>query len=279
MQTIQYPLLVENTLTRVIEAGNGPAIVFVHGLGARCDRWSGTVSRIGAAGYRAVTFDLPGHGLAAKGDPQAPGDVPGMARYLIALLDTLGIEKAVLVGTSLGGHICAYAATLITERVPGVMLVGALGIAPLGLEAAQGIQRSVEATSREEIRAKLKFVIADDALVTEALIDEEWRVNNSPGANASFVRMGNYVVDGLHNDYVAKELAALYPADKLRLVWGAQDMAVPVSVGEQCRELLGGAPLLLIEGAAHAPYFEKPAAFDPLLLEFLGSLSSGAPHA
>lgn len=272
MQTIQYPLLVENTLTRVIEAGNGPVVVFVHGLGARCDRWSGTVSRIGAAGFRAVTFDLPGHGLASKGDPQAPGDVPGLARYLVALLDTLDIERAVLVGTSLGGHICAYAATLVPKRVPGLMLVGALGIAPLSLEAAQGIQRSVKATSREDIQAKLKFVIADDALVTDALIDEEWRINNSPGAQASFVRMGNYVVDGLEHDYVAKELAALYPAEKIRLVWGAEDKAVPVSVGEQCRDLLAGAQLVLIEGAAHAPYFERPAAFDPPLLEFLTTL-------
>lgn len=272
MQTIQYPLLVSNTLTRVIEAGSGPVVLFVHGLGARCDRWSGTVSRIAQAGYRAITFDLPGHGLASKGDPQAPGDVPGLARYLLALLDTLEIEQAVLVGTSLGGHICAYAATLAPQRVPGLMLVGALGIAPLSVEAAQGIQRSVKATSREEIQSKLRFVIADDALVTDALIDEEWRINNSPGANASFVRMGNYVVDGLQHDYVARELAGLYPADKLRLVWGAQDNAVPVSVGEQCRELLGGAELLLIEGAAHAPYFEKPAAFDPPLLAFLATL-------
>lgn len=272
MQSIQYPLLVDTTLTRIIEAGSGPAVVFVHGLGARCDRWAGTVERIGAAGYRALTFDLPGHGLAAKGGEDAPADVPAMARYLVALLDHLGIEQAVLVGTSLGGHICAYAATLIPQRVPGMMLVGALGIAPLSLEAAQGIQRSVKATSLDEIRGKLNFVIADPALVTDALIHEEWRINNSPGANASFVRMGNYVVDGLQHDYVAAEVAALYPADRIKLVWGAEDKAVPVSIGEQCRDLLGGAQLLLIQGAGHAPYFEKPAAFDPALLEFLGSL-------
>jgi pimeloyl-ACP methyl ester carboxylesterase len=272
MQSIQYPLLIDTTLTRVIEAGSGPAVVFVHGLGARCDRWAGTVARIADAGYRAVTFDLPGHGLAAKGAADAPADVPALARYLVALLDELGIDQAVLVGTSLGGHICAYAATLIPERVPGMMLVGALGIAPLSLDAAQGIQRSVKATSLEEIRGKLNFVIANPALVTDALIHEEWRINNSPGANASFVRMGNYVVDGLERDYVAKEVAALYPAEKIRLVWGAEDKAVPVSIGEQCRELLGGAELLLIDGAGHAPYFEKPAAFDSALLEFLATL-------
>lgn len=272
MQTIQYPLLVETTLTRVIEAGSGPAVVFVHGLGARCDRWSGTVARIADSGYRAVTFDLPGHGLATKGAADAPADVPALARYLVTLLDLLGIEQAVLVGTSLGGHICAYAATLIPERVPGIMLVGALGIAPLSREAAEGIQRSVKATSLEEIRGKLNYVIADPTLVTEGLVHEEWRINNSPGANASFVRMGNYVVDGLERDYVASEVAALYPPDKIRLVWGAADKAVSVSIGEQCRDLLGGAPLLLIEGAGHAPYFEKPAAFDPPLLEFLAAL-------
>jgi pimeloyl-ACP methyl ester carboxylesterase len=271
MNAIQYPLSVNDTLTRVIEAGTGPAVLFIHGLGARGDRWAGTVSRFGDAGYRAVTFDLPGHGLAEK-NATVPGDVPSLARYLLALLDALAIDSAVLVGTSLGGHIAAYAATLAPQRVLGVMLVGALGIAPLSQESALGIQKSVKATSLEDIRRKLSSVIADPALITEGLIHEEWRMNNSPGANAHFVRMGHYIVNGIEADYVAEQLAALYPPEKIKLVWGEVDKAVPLSVGIACQALLGSPELITIPGAAHAPYFENPTAFDAPLTQFLKRL-------
>ncbi|MFA5120708.1 alpha/beta fold hydrolase [Zavarzinia sp.] len=272
MRSITYPLAVEGVVTRVIECGKGPAVVFVHGLGARCDRFAETVARYGNKGFRAITYDLPGHGLAQKG-AGGPADVPALARYLLALLDALEIETAILVGTSLGGHIAAYAATLAPARVPGLGLIGALGIAPMAIETARGIQRNVKATSIAEITGKLQFVIADPALVTPELIEEEWRINTSPGANESFVRLGNYLVDGIEKDYVAEKLAALYPPEKLLLIWGALDKAVPLSVGEECRTLLKGPELALVEGAGHAPYFEQPERFDAVLEPFLAGLA------
>ena len=54
MKHIAYPLAVGNGHTRVIEAGKGPAILFLHGLGARADRWTGTVERFGRLGFRAI---------------------------------------------------------------------------------------------------------------------------------------------------------------------------------------------------------------------------------
>jgi 2-hydroxy-6-oxonona-2,4-dienedioate hydrolase len=271
MSSIQYPLSIDGALTRVIEAGSGPAVVFVHGLGARCDRWRGTVERFGAMGYRAITFDLPGHGLSQK-HADGPSDVPAFARYLLGLMDALEVESAVLVGTSLGGHISAYAATLAPQRVQGLMLVGALGIAPLDAASAEGIRQSVKATSREAIVRKLNAVIADPSLITDALVTEEWRINNSPGANECFVRVGNYLVDGIEHHYVAEQVAALYPPEKIRLVWGELDKSVPLAVGTACQSLLGGPELVVIPEAAHAPYFERPAAFDPPLQAFLQSV-------
>jgi 2-hydroxy-6-oxonona-2,4-dienedioate hydrolase len=271
MTMIQYPVSIDGTLTRVIEAGSGPAVIFVHGLGARCDRWRGTVERFGANGYRAITFDLPGHGLSQK-SADGPADVPAFARYLLGVMDALEVQSAVLVGTSLGGHISAYASTLAPERVTGLMLVGALGIAPLDAASAEGIRQSVKATSRDAIVRKLNAVIADPALITDALVTEEWRINNSPGANECFVRVGNYLVDGIEAHYVADQVKARYRPEAIRLVWGELDKSVPLAVGEACKTLLGEPDLIVIPGAAHAPYFEKPVEFDAPLLAFLQSL-------
>jgi pimeloyl-ACP methyl ester carboxylesterase len=267
---ITYPLAVKTGTTRIIEAGEGPAVIFVHGFGARADRWRSTVERFAAEGYRAIAFDLPGHGFASK-EADSPCTVPEISSYLLALMDTLGIERAPLVGTSLGAHIVAHAATRAPDRVPGLALIGALGIVPIAREVAETIRRNVHVRDRELFANKLRFVIHDPAKVTKQFAEEEWRVNTAPGTIEAFVRIGNYLVDGIAADYVAEKIRSLYPPERLLLVWGAEDRAVPTIVGEACRAALG-APLVLIKNANHAPYWEQPEDFDAAVMPFLASL-------
>ena len=275
MQSICYPFAAGHGTTRIIEAGRGPVVMFVHGLGARADRWRGTVERIADHGYRAVAWDLPGHGFASK-QLDGPADVPAIADYAIELMDRLGIEQAVLVGTSLGAHIVAYAACRAPSRVVALGLVGALGIVPIDPAAAETISRNVRARTHQQFIGKLNSVIHDPALVTSQMVEEEWRINTAPGAIEAFSRLGDYLTTRISNDYVAEQLRSLYPPDRLLLVWGEEDKAVPLSVGEACRLALGGPELIIIPQASHAPYYEQPAAFDAALLPFLAK-SSGQP--
>ena len=205
MTVINYPLAAGTGTTRIIEAGSGPAVIFAHGLGARCDRFRTTVERVAAQGYRAITYDLPGHGFASK-ETDGPGDVPALAEHTLAVMDALKIDSAVLVGTSLGAHIVAYAACLAPMRVPALVLIGALGIVPIDQAVAETISRNVRATQREQFVGKLNFVFHDPAMVTEALIEEEFRMNTAPGTLAVFGRMGDYLTTRIANDYVASQL-------------------------------------------------------------------------
>jgi pimeloyl-ACP methyl ester carboxylesterase len=276
VQSVQYPLALNGHTTRIVEAGSGPAVMFVHGLGARADRWRGTVERVAAQGYRAIAWDLHGHGFASK-ETDGPADVPSLAASLWAILDRLNIGPVTLVGTSLGAHIAAYAACEQPGRVGGIAMVGALGVVPIPQATAEAIRRNVQAASREQILAKLRFVIIDPAQVPDSLVEEEWRINNAPGALAAFGRLGDYLADGIARDYVAERLAALFPPDRLLLIWGAQDAAVPLAVGEECRIALGNPDFCLIENAGHAPYYEQPAKFDPPLLRFLAHCRPDTP--
>jgi len=273
MQTITYPLAVGSGSTRVIEAGSGPVVLLVHGLGARCDRWRGTVERLADAGYRAITYDLPGHGFASK-EVEAPSTVPALAEHALAVMDTLNIESAVLIGTSLGAHIVATAACKAPARVSGLGLVGALGIVPIEQGVAETISRNVRAQAREQFAGKLSFVLQDPTLVTEALIEEEWRMNSAPGVLGALSRLGDYLTSGIAHDYVASKLLPLFPTDRMLLLWGALDKAVPLSVGHACQEALGGPELVVIEGSNHCPYLEQPEAFMAALLPFLDHCQS-----
>jgi len=268
MQSISYPLAIGAHTTRIIEAGVGPAVMFVHGLGARADRWRGTVERIADHGYRAIAWDLHGHGFASK-EEDGPANVPALADFLWAILDRLDVGPVVLVGTSLGAHIAAYAACQFPARVGGIVMVGALGVVPIPQLTADTIRRNVQAASRPQIEAKLKFVIVDPAQVPRSLIEEEWRINNAPGALQAFGRLGDYLASGIAGDYVAEKLVALFPPAKFLLIWGALDTAVPLAVGEECRQALNNPEYVLIPHAGHAPYYEQPDLFDPPLLAFL----------
>lgn len=266
---IAYPLGVPGGLTRVLEAGSGPdTVVFIHGLGARADRWRSTMMRFAAAGWRCIAFDLPGHGFATKG-AEAFATVPDFTTVLAGVLEGLGLDRVVLVGTSLGGHVASWFALERPERVRGLVLVGAVGLVPLSPEAGDAIRRNVRRTDRDAIEEKLRFVFNDTSVIEPGLVGEEYRINNSPGAVEGFERLGDYIAEGINAHVVGERLAPLARSLPMLLVWGGGDRAVPLAIGERARDMLAGPALAVIEGAGHAPYMERPDEFAALALPFL----------
>src|SRR6185437_14191664 len=106
-----------------------------------------------------------------------------------------------------------------------LVLVGATGLMPLGRELGQRIRASVRESTRPQIEAKLRFVMTAPGVVTDELVDEEWRIATSPGADAALARMGDYIADGVDADCVGPVLASLRDRPPLMLVWGADDRA------------------------------------------------------
>ena len=274
---IQYPLGVDGVLTRVLEAGAGDrTMLLVHGVGARADRWRRNLEGLASAGYHPYAIDLPGHGLAQKG-PDIPGTVPEYARFARGMLDGLGTGEVYLVGTSLGGHVCATAACDMPERVAGLVLVGTVGITPIGAERRQRTQSIVGETSWEAIGGKLRVVLHDEALATEELQQEEFRINNSPGAAESFERIAAYFGNDLDDDAVGDRLAAAADAFPVLIVWGREDVGFPLELGEAAWAKLPGSRLAVMDDAAHAPYFERPEAFNRIVTDFLAGRLGETP--
>lgn len=258
---IQYPLTIQGTRTRVLDAGQtGPVVLFIHGLSTRADRWRGALEALAAQGCRAIAFDLPGHGLADK-----PEDFDyssgGLAGYTLGVMDALGIERAHLVGTSLGGHVASLVALRAPERCDSLYLVAPLGLAPVSREAGDGIRRSVRDVSIEGVRAKLRNVFIDPSLATEALITEESRINGSAGGVQALSALADYLVERLNDELVTDELAPLAERLPVGLLWGEHDRMVPLAVGQAAARALGMAELPVMAGVGHAPYVERPAEF------------------
>jgi 2-hydroxy-6-oxonona-2,4-dienedioate hydrolase len=266
---ISYPQRVLDMDTRVIEAGSsGEPIVLVHGTGGRADRWLRNIDALAAAGHHVYAFDLPGHGFASKG-ANLDCSVPGYRRFLGGFLDAMKIDKATIVGTSLGGHVVASYACEHPERVSSIVLSGSMGLVPLGAEARARVEAGANNQSYEGVKTKLSRVIFDPALVTQDFIDEEFRINNSAGSKESFATLGRYIGQKLDDDVVGERLAKLTPDLPTLLLWGAEDKTVPVTVGEAAAKLLPGARLVVLQKAAHTSYYERAQDFNAVMLDFL----------
>lgn len=267
---ITYPLTLGDRYTRVLEYGAGPvAIVLVHGLGARADRWRRNIGPLAEAGYRCVAFDLPVHSFASK-DGDFEFTVRNCARFVADLMTELDIGGAVLIGTSMGGYIAAHMVCAGLRRVEALALVWTIGIVPMELDARHTLGARFGGVTRDGIERKLRNVMFDDATeVTPEFVEEEWRINNGPGAHEAFARIARYNAEEIDDDLVGERLATLPDRPPIAVIWGREDRAIPLSTGHACRDLLSPELFAEIPDAAHAPYFEQPETFNALLFKFL----------
>jgi pimeloyl-ACP methyl ester carboxylesterase len=266
---IQYPAGVRGQVTRVLEAGSGPPVVFCHGLAARSDRWRHNLEPIADAGYHAVAYDHPGHGLASK-DGDADYTVPGFADFLESFLDVMEFGDAALVGTSFGGATAATFTVRHPERVRALVLVGAVGLGPMPEQTRRNIQARVGNATMDGVRVKLSALLINPELVTDEFVREEHMINSSPGAAEAFRQLGDYMAEPVEADATLDGLARIGEQVPVLLLWGERDRTFPVSVAEQAQRRIPGSRLVVIKDTGHAPYYEKAQAFNSVLLDFMG---------
>jgi 2-hydroxy-6-oxonona-2,4-dienedioate hydrolase len=174
-----------------------------------------------------------------------------------------------LVGTSLGGHVAATYATLHPKKVKAVVLVGSMGLVPVGEETRLRIQAGAINQERTFVGQKLRRVIADTSLITESFIEEEFTINNSAGAAEALQKLGQYIATNLDRDVIGDQLNGLPPEVPILLIWGDQDKTVPLSIGIKAHELVARSTLAVIRDVAHTSYFEDPLSFNRLLIDFM----------
>jgi len=277
-QLLQYPVGCCGTTTRVLEIGSGGVpLVFLHGVGARADRWRLAMRHFAGRGRHCFAFDFPGHGLAGK-----PADfnysVAGYASFTQELLDALGIDDVVLIGTSLGGHVAGEATVRLAPRIKSLVLVGTMGLLPISQATLDTLADNVQNRSRAGIAGKLDRLLVDKTLITDGWIDEEFRINNSPGADQAFTALADYFRTGISADTVADSLRELVHEIPTLLVWGADDVMIPAGLAEPAQAALGGkVPLFMIPRTGHAPYLEAAEDFVAHVDAFLDDHAATRP--
>jgi 2-hydroxy-6-oxonona-2,4-dienedioate hydrolase len=265
----QHHVRANGIRTRVVEAGAGPPLVFVHGTGGHLEAYSRNVGAL-ATDFHVISYDMAGHGFSEK--PDRPYTIDFLSDHLVGLLDALGVERAHLSGESLGGWVAAWTAAHRPERVERLILNTPGNIANKP-EVMEKVRESSLAAARtptlETVRARVEWLFHDKSFVTDELVRLRQRIYSQPG----FIRAMEHIVALQDPDIRAPfawrpEWCGRIEAPTL-LLWTDHD---PTGGLDEADLLLGwipGSELHVIEGAGHWPQWERPQEFADVHLDFL----------
>ncbi|MEX0727104.1 MAG: acetoin dehydrogenase dihydrolipoyllysine-residue acetyltransferase subunit, partial [Planctomycetaceae bacterium] len=209
---------------RYLKQGDGgEPVVLIHGFTGSLNNWAYHQSAL--AGERAVySLDLPGHGQSSKdvGD----GSLEFLTGIVKQWLDVVGIERAHLVGHSLGGGIALSLTLDAPKRVHSATLIAS---AALGSEIdAEYVHGVVEADRRKELKPFLERLFADPNLATRQMVDEVLKFKRIDGVPSALKRLAEkFVSDGRQQTNYRNRLNEL--GVPVQVVWGERDRIVPSS--------------------------------------------------
>lgn len=258
---------VDGTRIRYIETGTGPAVVFLHGLGASIFTWRDIVGPVAAAGFHVVAFDNRGFGGSDR--PSAGYRPADYASLTVHFLDSLHLSDVVLVGHSMGGEIAALATLEAPANVRGLVLVDAAGLGthlPLltRLARAPFVGRVLAGfRSRASVEAALRSTFGAPSRVTQAEVDQYYAPVAAPDFGRTLAGVAR------HFDFSALKGRIDSISVPTLVMWGSRDIWIPPSVGEQMVTSLPRAAFVLVPGAGHDLPDEAPAALLRSLIAFL----------
>lgn len=271
--------------TFYLEAGHGPPVILLHGLGSTNSGMLPTLDDL-ARDYRVIAPDIPGFGESSK--PVRPYHAGFFARWLIALLDELGIERAHLVGNSMGGRIAIEVALRAPGRVDRLALM-APAVAMKKLRHFVPLVRLMRPefagfpllARRAMVLRVTRLLFADSKRIDdswhEAAADEFLRIfSTARGRIAFFSALREvYLDDPWGPRGFWDRLEKLSPPSLF--IWGDRDPLVPAKFSQHVARALPGAVSIVFEDCGHVPHFEHPARTHQTIRRFLsGELTASA---
>jgi pimeloyl-ACP methyl ester carboxylesterase len=258
-------------------AGSGPPVVLIHGMVNSSRHWESVALQLADA-YTVIAPDLIGHGDSAT--PRGDYSLGAHAASIRDLLAAIGIERATIVGHSLGGGVAMQFFYQFPQRTERLVLVssGGLGheVSPLLRGAAlPGAPLLLSLAARPRVLAAL--ISAGDRLRERGssrgtylrAIARALQPLQKPGAREAFLQTLRSVIDVRGQRVSARDRLYLLRDMPTLIVWGARDNTIPLAHGRHTHEAAPGSRFEILPRAAHFPNLEDPDGLAAVLRDFL----------
>lgn len=277
----QWTTVDDMTLAFQDTGGDGPVILWVHGLSSYASFWEYQIQAF--PDHRSIALDLPGYGASDR--PDAPYTMEWFAEVVLSFMDTLDLDQVILAGHSMGGQIALTAALEHPGRFDALVLS-----APAGFESFSRGHRDWLSDYWTETRAmdatephirthfsRLTFAVTDDGV--ERLIEERVRMRSTDAFAGTSVAVARSI-SGMLNGPVRDRLGEI--ETPTLVVFGTHDALIPNPVfnGGRTRTIaqfgadaLPNSDLVMVKRAGHTVHHDDADAFNTAVTEFLGQLS------
>ena len=249
---MKYEIIKDNKY-EYVDIGEGPIVIFLHGLMGALSNFEQTANIIAKGGYRVIIPSLPIYTL-----PILKTSAKGISRFLEKFISDLKLKDVSLLGNSLGGHVALIFTKNNPKIVNRLLLTGSSGL----YEKAMG-----DTFPRREdynyIKEKTQDVFFDPKIATKELVDEVFESVNSREKVIRILAIAKSAIR--HN--MAKELQNM--KQNTCLLWGKDDTVTPPEVAEEFHKLLPNSDLFWFDKCGHAPMMEHPEDFANKCVEWL----------
>ncbi len=255
-------------------AGAGPPVILLHGFGGQIWVWEKQISAL-SRHHRLYIPDLLGYGYSDR--PKVDYTPALFIDSIRQLMDQLGLQRASLIGNSMGGGIAWAFALAHPERIDKLVLIDS--IPPDTVPAVRNPSfrwflairdlpvlpyLAVRLATRGMLRATLKEMVFDDHLITDAVVERQYRIGRIEGTPRVMTSTVRHVEEVKR---YANDLSTL--RKPTLIIWGDKDEVFPLPVGEELRAAIRDSELLVIKESGHMPMWEHPDETNQAILEFL----------
>ncbi len=262
-----------------VRMGSGPALLLLHGLGCDHTTWAPVMESL-ARTHTVIAPDLLGHGESDK--PRADYSLGGYANGMRDLLTVLGIDRVTVVGHSFGGGVAMQFAYQFPERAERLVLVSSGGLGPevspairaittpgfhqvMSVLAAPGVRHATTAAMR---------LLAATGVSQLRDLDEVADIYDSfkdPRKRAAIAHVVRAVVDWKGQIVTMADRAYLTEAMPMCVVWGSDDLVIPVTHASNASALAPTARIEILPNAGHFPHKDHPERFAKIVRDFIRS--------
>jgi len=262
--------------TRVVEAGEGPVLVFLHGTGGHAEAYVRNIAAH-AKHFHVYAIDMIGHGYSDY--PDIDYGVDTFVKHVSDLIDAVG-GKVHLSGESLGAIVASRVAMKYPHKIDRLVLNTGLPIVPSEAgrqELLQGLVISRQAAgelTRDVVKTRLGFLMHEpEKMVTEELIDVRFNIYNQPGMLPIMGRIAQAVLGTITD---LESANGIFEPNQLKqiksptlIIWTRYNPGQHMDVAEKGMELIPDVQLHVMENSAHWPQWEEVGEFDRAHIKFL----------
>jgi pimeloyl-ACP methyl ester carboxylesterase len=244
-----------------VEAGSGPAVILLHGLGGSTEVWANNMAPL-AAQFRVIALDQIGFGKSAK--PLVNYRIRTYVDFLDQFCRQLKIERASLVGNSMGGWIAAAFTAVFPDRVDKLVLVDAAGYTPPKTLDMRTLF-ALNPTTREGMKLLSAKVFYNKLFQTDAMIEQAMAARLAAGDGYTINSITESIIRG--EDFLDDTVKTI--KRPTLIVWGREDGLTPLVDGERFNKDIAGSKLVVFDECGHVPNIEKASQFNAAVIKFL----------